>query len=91
MTDYEVKKNRTIKRLNNFFKGKEIKCLQSEELKEFVVATFKTINRSAYYNSVRVLNDILEENGSDVVIDSKELVDKCTMVKDEQYFTKKEI
>lgn len=91
MTDYEIKKQRTIKRLNNFFKGKEIKCLQSEELKEFVVATFKTINRSAYYNSVRVLNDILEENGSKVVIDSKELVDECTMVRDEQYFTLKEI
>jgi hypothetical protein len=91
MSDYEIKFQRTVKRLNDTFKGKEISELNSDELKQFILDNFKTINRSAYYNSIKILNDILKEYNNEIEIDSKLYVEECVQTKDIQYFTKTEI
>ena len=89
--DYQIKFERTVKRLNDTFKGKEIGELNSDELKQFILDNFKTINRSAYYNSVKILNDILKHYNNEIEIDSKLYVEECVQTKDIQYFTKTEI
>lgn len=91
MSDYEIKFQRTVKRLTDTFKGKEISELNSDELKQFILDNFKTINRSAYYNSVKILNDILKHYNNEIEIDSKLYVEECVQTKDIQYFTKTEI
>jgi hypothetical protein len=91
MSDYEIKFQRTVKRLTDTFKGKEISELNSDELKQFILDNFKTINRSAYYNSIKILNDILKEYNNEIEIDSKLYVEECVQTKDIQYFTKTEI
>ena len=91
MTDYEIKKQRTIKRLRDTFKEKQISELNSDDLKKFIVKNFKTINRSAYYNSIKILNEILKEYDNFIEIDSKLYVEECVQTRDIQYFTKTEI
>jgi hypothetical protein len=89
--DYQVKKERITKRLNDTFKDKEISELNSDDLKDFILANFKTINRSAYYNSIRILNEILREHSNEIEIDSKLYIEQATVTKDWQYFTRTEV
>lgn len=91
--DYEVKLERINKKLNRFMKIEKLTLqeLTKDEVVKFVLENFKTINRSSYYNNVRILNDILKNNNINIFINSKDYVDECVKVKDEQYFTKREI
>lgn len=91
--DYEVKLERVNKKLNRFMKieGLKLQELTKEDVVKFVLEYFKTINRSSYYNNVRILNDILKNNNINIFINSKDYVDECVKIKDEQYFTKREI
>lgn len=91
--DYVVKKERLQRKMNSFIKenNKTIKGLSLKDVEKFMLSNMKAINRSSFYGNVRALNDILKENGNDIVISSKDYVDECVKVKDEQYYTKREI
>lgn len=52
---------------------------------------FKSINRSAYYQQVGCLNDILSENKIDIFINSKLYVDMCVEVSDKQYLNLEDV
>lgn len=91
--DFEIKLNRVNRKLKKFLKIEqlEINELKEEHLEKFMVEYFATINRSAFYDSVRCLNAILDYNNINVTIDSKSYVDKCVKVPDEKYLTYTEV
>ncbi|MDY4127595.1 hypothetical protein [Peptostreptococcus porci] len=91
--DYEIKKARMQKKLSNYCKinNLEIKNLTLEQVEEFMSNNIRTINRSAFYQSVKVLNLVLSENDNEITISSKDYSNEYSVVKDEMYFTKKEV
>ena len=93
VSDFEVKLNRVNRKLKKFLKIEQLEMdrLNIEDLEKFMVEYFATINRSAFYDSVRCLNAILEHNNINIVIDSKDYVDKCVKVPDEKYLTYTEV
>lgn len=91
--NFEIKLERVRNKLNKFIKinNKKIEELSKEDLEKFVTENFKTINSSSFYTNIRCLNQILKDNEIDIEINSKQYVKKCVKIKDEQYFTKREI
>lgn len=89
--DKEIKFVR-IKQYLHDFKLKIGKSeLTQEELDQFVVEYFQSINRSAFYNQMSILNGILEEENSKVIVDSAKLVNRCVKINENKYFTRKEV
>ena len=64
MTDYEIKLMRNINKLNNFMEDKSIEYqdLTLELIEEFILQEFKSSNRAAIYNNIKILNQILKLN-----------------------------
>lgn len=91
--DYIVKKERVNNNLNKFMKleGLSYNELTIECIEKFMDEYFKTINRSAFYNNVKILNDILNDNEINIFIDSKKYTDDYVKVPDEQILTLKEV
>lgn len=86
-SDFEIKKERMLKK----FKNINVADMKIEDVEMFMDKNLKSINRSAFYQSVKVLNDILKEYGNSIVINSADYVEKLVVVEDERYYTKHEI
>lgn len=92
-----IKKDKDIKkiRIEKYIKEFKLKLgkseLSQEELDGFVVEYFQSVNRSAFYNQMSILNDILEEQGSKVFVNTSKMVNRCVKLKESKFFTRKEI
>ena len=92
--DRDIKKNRTEKNLKAYTRELNknyIKNLTQEEIENFIKENYKSGNRLGFYNQISILNDILIEKGSKIVINSKSLVNECVIADDSKYFLKAEI
>lgn len=91
--DYIVKRERINNNLNRFMKLEKLSYseLTIEHIEKFMDEKFKTINRSAFYNNVKILNEILNDNEINIFIDSKKYTDDYVKVPDEQILTLKEV
>lgn len=91
--DYIIKRERVNNKLNKFMRveGLSYEELTVENIEKFMDENFKTINRSAFYNNVKILNEILNDNEINIFIDSKKYIDTYVSILDEQYLTLKEV
>ena len=91
--DYTIKKERVNNNLDKFMKLEKLSYndLTIENIEKFMDENFKTINRSAFYNNVKILNEILNDNEINIFIDSKKYIDTYVNIPDEQYLTLKEV
>lgn len=91
--DYIVKKERLNNNLNKFMRVESLSFdkLTVKDVEKFMNEYFKTINRSVFYNNVKILNEILNDNEINIFIDSKKYVDDFVKVPDEQILTLKEV
>lgn len=92
--DRDIKKERTEKNLKAYTRELNknyIKNLTQEEIENFIKENYKSGNRLGFYNQISILNDILIEKGSKIVINSKELVNECVITDDSKYFLKAEV
>ena len=93
MTDYEIKLMRNINKLNNFMEDKSIEYqdLTLELIEEFVLKEFKSSNRAAIYNNIKILNQILKDNNVNIKIESSDYVNELTQSDTMDYFTLDEV
>lgn len=93
MTDYEIKLMRNINKLNNFMEDKSIEYqdLTLELIEEFVLKEFKSSNRAAIYNNIKILNAILKENNVNIQLESSNYVNELTQSDTMDYFTLDEV
>ena len=93
MTDYEIKLMRNINKLNNFMEDKSIEYqdLTLELIEEFILQEFKSSNRAAIYNNIKILNQILKDNNVNIQIESSDYVNELTQSDTMDYFTLDEI
>ena len=93
MTDYEIKLMRNINKLNNFMEDKSIEYqdLTLELIEEFVLQEFKSSNRAAIYNNIKILNQILKDNNVNIQLESSDYVNELTQSDTMDYFTLNEI
>lgn len=91
--DYKVKYERINKKLEQFMELSRLNFfnITLNDIEKFIVENFVTISRSAYYDSVRCLNDILKNNKVNIHINSKLYADKCVKVSDKQYLDLDEV
>lgn len=91
--DYIVKKERTNNNLNKFMKVESLTFdeLTIKDIEKFMGEYFKTINRSSFYNNVKILNEILNDNVINIFIDSKKYTDDYVSVPDERILTLREV
>lgn len=91
--DYIIKRERVNNKLNKFMRveGLSYEELTVENIEKFMDENFKTINRSSFYNNVKILNEILNDNEINIFIDSKKYIDTYVNIPDEQYLTLKEV
>lgn len=80
--DYEVKYERINKKLETFMMLNKLNFsnIILKDIEKFILEEITTINRQAYYDSIRILNQILENNKVNVYINSKHYIDKCIKV-----------
>ena len=93
MTDYEIKLMRNINKLNNFMEDKSIEYqdLTLELIEEFVLKEFKSSNRAAIYNNIKILNAILKENNVNIQIESSDYVNELVKSNSINYYTLDEV
>lgn len=91
--DYIVKKERVNKNLNKFMRVESLSFdeLTVKDIEKFMDEYFKTINRSSFYNNVKILNELLNDNEINIFIDSKKYTDNYVNVPDEQILTLREV
>lgn len=91
--DYVVKKERVTNYLNKFMNEKNLTYnkLTVDYIEKFMDEYFKTISRPVFYNNVKILNEILNDNGINIFIDRSKYVDDYVKIADEQYLTLKEV
>ena len=91
--DYIVKKERVNNNLNKFMRVESLSYdeLTVKDIEKFMDEYFKAINRSSFYNNVKILNEILNDNEINIFIDSKKYIDDYVNVPDEQILTLKEV
>ena len=93
MTDYEIKLMRNINKLNNFMEDKSIEYqdLTLELIEEFILQEFKSSNRAAIYNNIKILNQILKDNNVNIKIESSDYVNELVKSNSINYYTLDEI
>ena len=93
MTDYEIKLMRNINKLNNFMEDKSIEYqdLTLELIEEFVLKEFKSSNRAAIYNNIKILNAILKENNVNIQLESSDYVNELVKSNSINYYTLDEV
>ncbi|WP_312286836.1 hypothetical protein [Terrisporobacter sp.] len=91
--DYIVKKERVNNNLSKFMRIENLSYdkLTVKDVEKFMDEYFKTINRSSFYNNVKILNELLNDNEINIFIDSKKYTDDYVNVPDEQILTQNEV
>lgn len=91
--DYIVKKERVNNNLSKFMRVESLSHdeLTIKDIEKFMDEYFNTISRSVFYNNVKILNEILNDDEINIFIDRSKYVDKYVKIADEQYLTLKEV
>ena len=91
--DYNIKFKRNTNKINRFMEDKAINYqdLTLELIEEFILKEFKSSNRAAIYNNIKILNQILKDNNVNIQIESSDYVNELTQSDTMDYFTLDEI
>ena len=91
--DYNIKFKRNTNKINRFMEDKAINYqdLTLELIEEFILQEFKSSNRAAIYNNIKILNQILKDNNVNIQIESSNYVNELTQSDTMDYFTLNEI
>lgn len=91
--DYEIKFKRNTNKINRFMEDKGINYqdLTLELIEEFILQEFKSSNRAAIYNNIKILNQILKENNVNIQLESSDYVNELTQSDTMDYFTLDEV
>lgn len=73
----DLRKTRLRKNFRNYIYKKDMFDIKKEDIDKFITKYMKSTNRCAFYSNISYLNDILNEYGYNISIDSREYVDKC--------------
>ena len=87
--DYNIKFKRNTNKINRFMEDKAINYqdLTLELIEEFILQEFKSSNRAAIYNNIKILNQILKDNNVNIQIESSDYVNELTQSDTMDYFT----
>ena len=80
MKDRDIK----IDRLNNT-------NISESDIEEFAVNVLRSTNRSAFYNHLQLLNNVLKNKNINYQVKEEKLVDKCVVFDESKYFTRSQI
>lgn len=92
----EVRKSRILKQINSFMTINNIESineLTKDDIEKILLEGEYPLvkeSRTTMYNNISALNNVLKENGSNIIISSSDYVDKLKFNED-KYFTRKEI
>lgn len=91
--DFDIKFKRNTNKINRFMEDKAINYqdLTLELIEEFILKEFKSSNRAAIYNNIKILNQILKDNNVNIQIESSNYVNELTQSDTMDYFTLDEI
>ena len=91
--DYNIKFKRNTNKINRFMEDKAINYqdLTLELIEEFILQEFKSSNRAAIYNNIKILNQILKDNNVNIQIESSNYVNELTQSDTMDYFTLDEV
>lgn len=91
--DFDIKKNRMESYLLAYSDRihKELNELTKADYEMFILNHFKSVNRSSFYQSMKVLNTILSDLNVGFRLDSSDYVKKCVDISEQKYYTKREI
>ena len=91
--DYNIKFKRNTNKINRFMEDKAINYqdLTLELIEEFILQEFRSSNRAAIYNNIKILNQILKDNNVNIQIESSDYVNELTQSDTMDYFTLDEI
>ena len=91
--DYNIKFKRNTNKINRFMEDKGINYqdLTLELIEEFILQEFKSSNRAAIYNNIKILNQILKDNNVNIQLESSDYVNELTQSDTMDYFTLNEI
>ena len=91
--DYNIKFKRNTNKINRFMEDKAINYqdLTLELIEEFILQEFKSSNRAAIYNNIKILNQILKDNTVNIQLESSDYVNELTQSDTMDYFTLNEI
>ena len=93
MKDKDIKIDRLNNKLNSYMqkKGLNNTNISESDIEEFAVNVLRSTNRSAFYNHLQLLNNILESKNINYQVKEEKLVDKCVVFDESKYFTKSQI
>lgn len=93
MKDRDIKIDRLNEKLNSYMlkKGLNNSNITEDDIEEFAVNVLRSTNRSAFYNHLQLLNNILESKNINYQVKEEKLVDKCVIFDESKYFTKSQI
>ena len=93
MKDKDIKIDRLNNKLNFYMqkKGLNNTNISESDIEEFAVNVLRSTNRSAFYNHLQLLNDILANKNINYQLRESKLVDKCVVFDESKYFTKSQI
>ena len=85
--------DRLNNKLNAFMqkKGLNNTNISESDIEEFAINVLRSTNRSAFYNHLQLLNNILESKNINYQVKEEKLVDKCVVFDESKYFTKSQI
>ena len=91
--DYNIKFKRNTNKINRFMEDKAINYqdLTLELIEEFILKEFKSSNRAAIYNNIKILNQILKDNNVNIKIESSDYVNELVKSNSINYYTLNEI
>ena len=91
--DKDIKIDRLNNKLNFYMqkKGLNNTNISENDIEEFAVNVLKSGNRSAFYNHLQLLNNILKNKNINYQVKEEKLVDKCVIFDESKYFTKSQI
>ena len=91
--DKDIKIDRLENKLNAYMlkKGLNNSNITEDDIEEFAVNVLRSTNRSAFYNHLQLLNNILESKNINYQVKEEKLVDRCVVFDESKYFTKSQI
>ena len=93
MSDKQIKLNRIENNFKNFMnkKGLNDSNISEVDLREFVIDNLSSINRSAFYNQLKIFKSLLDNKHIPYKLEEKDLVEECVYFDNSKYFKKTQI
>ena len=93
MSDKQIKLNRIENNFKNFMnkKGLNDNNISEIDLREFVIDNLSSINRSAFYNQLKIFKSLLDNKHIPYKLEEKDLIEECVYFDNSKYFKKTQI